>query len=68
MARVYVLTTSVGKRKFTERFKRVSSVDKYLAGAKLFAKRNKTDQKATIRIQTKDTGKKSTKGIVKRLN
>ncbi len=68
MAKKFILTTMVGKRKFINTFNRVSTIDKYLAGAKDFAKKYKTNEKATIRIQTKEPGKKATKGIIKRIN
>jgi hypothetical protein len=65
MARKFIITTSVGKRKFVQTFNRVSSVDAYLAGAKVIRKQNPKSTAAKIRIQTKETGKKLTKGIVK---
>lgn len=62
------MTTTVGKRKFINKFNKVSPVDKYLSGAKDFAKKYKTDEKATVKIQTKEPGRKITKGVIKRIN
>ena len=63
--RQFVITTTVGKRKFTETFNSVAFVDRYLAGARALKKQHPKAPKAKIRIQTKDNIKKTlTKGRV----
>ena len=63
--RKFIVTTSIGKRKFKRTFKLVSSVDRYLAGAKALKRQHPESVRAKIVIQTKYPGKKITKGIVK---
>ena len=66
MVKKFVVTTTVGKKEFRETFNKVSTVDKYLAGARALKKQHPKAPKAKIRIQTKDTIKQTlTKGVVK---
>jgi len=63
--RKFVVTTTIGKKSFKAVFSTVAGVDKYLAGAKAYHKQYPKAKDAKIRIQTKEVGKKLTKGIVK---
>ena len=66
MARKFLVTTTVNGKKFFRTFNKVSSVDAYLAGAKALRKQHPKAAKAEVRIQAKDTTKKTlTKGVVK---